>query len=620
MWSYLKSDLEELVNVVKEDTGIVFEKTKKEDPQNVANNNNQPPSAAMKEALRRMNEEETYTVPLFQLPPSSSSPSDEKNTPTGTGTSDAADVVPGNDNDIVSEKQQQQQHEATTGLDDDDTTTITPEENALVIDSLDLAEAMAVEAFRTSFQIDTRTDEIAALLALHPDTLQIHFATLVPELVPYHDFWERFFYRCDEGRVEQEWAAEDDRARRARAELVGSVSNFLGAALAKATAVVAPTTKTAVVGKPSSSSTPFDSIFGKGGRPPFVMNTAVDEDDDEEGEEEVEEELGWDDEDEDEDDTDGDQGVDDSGKDRTGDTTNIVEDDPEEQIVFKDEALDAIAEQLKQAIAERDQLHETVNLQAQNIASLKASSETTKEEMDALRHEVNLKTKELTTSQVKVTTQNETAGDSEFLAKAEVEMERMAGLLASKDLELSQMEKTFTTRQNELESNLADAMAKNDWLVQEKSALTEDAILRLAEATTRAQEAAQTDAELTLVQDELRRTNQSLFACKNENDSLKLQLLEQQQQWANAQQDLLLVRQSYPAESNLRESDGGEQNRGIEEATPDVAVLTTATVPTTDQPSTATGDAAAVAVTGAVVSKITANNEEDEEGWGDDWD
>lgn len=202
MWNYLKSDLQELVSVVTEDTNVVLEKI--QDEQNV-----KKATAALREAERRMQMEETFLTPL----------------------------LPGEEDDW----------------------------------ELDEEETAAIHQFQKEFDLESKTDEIAGLLEQYSETLRPVFEEMVPEVVKYEDFWERFFYRCDETRIQAEWDAEDERAKQARAELVGSVSNFLGGA-AKAVASGVATVTTA-----AASDT---------GRPPFVLNSAI-SDDDEEDEEEV---------------------------------------------------------------------------------------------------------------------------------------------------------------------------------------------------------------------------------------------------------------------------------------------------------------------------------------------
>jgi len=94
------------------------------------------------------------------------------------------------------------------------------------------------------------------------------------------------------------------------------------------------------------------NLFGNDGRPPFVMNTAVDE-----NEEEEEEELVWDD----DDDTDEDNSDSESQENNT----------PLKKTFSGGSNTEIISEQLETAINERDVLQETVELQRKEIVKLR---------------------------------------------------------------------------------------------------------------------------------------------------------------------------------------------------------------------------------------------------------
>jgi hypothetical protein len=60
-----------------------------------------------------------------------------------------------------------------------------------------------------SFQMDdTQKKEISSRLESHA-ILNQYLDQLVPEHVTYEDFWSRYFYRCDEARVQFEWDVEE---------------------------------------------------------------------------------------------------------------------------------------------------------------------------------------------------------------------------------------------------------------------------------------------------------------------------------------------------------------------------------------------------------------------------
>lgn len=198
-----------------------------------------------------------------------------------------------------------------------------------------------VADFLASFSIEERTEEIAKLLEENPETLKIVFEALVPTKVKYEDFWQRYFYRCDEERINTEIEEEDLKAEASRASAFQSISAvgnlFTGAVKAVSSSLSEGEGNTQGQKKTVANS----GFFGASKRPPFVLNTAVDEDGDEE-----EEELGWDD---------------DEGEEADG----------EGQIEFNDVATENLRGQLRLAVEERDQLHQTIEMQKKEIASLK---------------------------------------------------------------------------------------------------------------------------------------------------------------------------------------------------------------------------------------------------------
>lgn len=275
MWNALKNDFTELVNVVKEDTGIVLEN---------ANTNHEPTSVYAQEAERRKYAPETYREAIV--------PKDEQGA------------------------------------------------------ILDEDELKIIHQFLDELKLDEKEDEIQELLQSDEDLKEIYdrLVATEPQQVKEDDFWERYYFHCDEDMIERLWLLQEERAQESRAALIGNVTNMIGGA---AKTIVHNVKQVADVSKT--------------GRPPFVLNTAVDEDDDEE-------ELGWDDDDEDDDSSSrlGSSYV------QTGPNSgNLSREEGEDTIVFKDEALERAQEQLKIVIEERDQLQQTVSLQNQELQNLR---------------------------------------------------------------------------------------------------------------------------------------------------------------------------------------------------------------------------------------------------------
>lgn len=85
-----------------------------------------------------------------------------------------------------------------------------------------------VNRFLGSFDLLEKTEFIVELLKKHPDTLQAHFYELVPLLVSYADFWQRFFYRCDEMRIDKSIKNELSKLKRLDAQASTSANSVVG--------------------------------------------------------------------------------------------------------------------------------------------------------------------------------------------------------------------------------------------------------------------------------------------------------------------------------------------------------------------------------------------------------
>ena len=218
-----------------------------------------------------------------------------------------------------------------------------------------------VVAFLEAFDLESKTELIATLLGTSA-TMKERFEQVCPERVTYKDFWIRYFFRCNEKRIELEWQEEQEATKKSRDAVISSgiatVTSLFGGAVKAVTKAVERNDRAAQETIPAS---PFafhsgaTSLFG--GRPPFVLNTAVD--DDEEEEEEEEEVLGW--------------GDDDDSSDNEDD-----KEEPNESIATEGEIEftgGADDEKLNQALAERDSLQQTIKLQAKELAALKEGKE-----------------------------------------------------------------------------------------------------------------------------------------------------------------------------------------------------------------------------------------------------
>jgi hypothetical protein len=348
MWKVLRSDLTEFVSTVAGETAEALNAVDAGFPESTSSTAAQL-TPAEKEAQRRWGLEETYTTPMLPTP---------ENEAKSTSEQGGEENEDGHEDGAVSEDDE-----------DDEDSSLTE-----------------IKAFLASFAIDSRTDEIAALLEAHPTTLQAFFERLVPTDVTYEVFWQRYFYRCDAARIAAAWEAQDAEAQAARAQAVqqgvDTVRNLAS------------------------------GLFGGTGRPPFVMNTAVSEDDLDD-EEEEEEELGWDDDEEEED-------------------PDVAESTDSEQIEFRDQVTETLQEELTQALAERDMLQQTVELQHKEIATLK-QGESSNDQVQALQTQLFEKESEMAAMQASLldTSRVEQQGeDSVDPTALEAEVKRLSAKLA----------------------------------------------------------------------------------------------------------------------------------------------------------------------------------------------
>jgi BSD domain len=549
MWNFLKADLQELVSVVKEDAaslGIpVAEKDATGDAVDESEaqkllgaiGNAPPPvnptkTAAQKEVEWRMNIPETFTVPLLPeelLPKQPDDPNKD--------VQESAEVT--------EEPKESEEYDT----EDDD-------------------EIKEVQDYLAAFNIDEQTDAIANALEQYPDSLRVQFETLVPEHATYQEFWERFFYRCDAVRIEQEWLAEEERARTARKQLVSNVTSFFGgAAKAVAAGVANALTEDDAGGHNATPPTGagLGSIFGTGSghRPPFVMNTAMDEDEDDE-----EEQLGWDDDDEDEEE----EIVyeDFSGQATKNSASRNFDDadESEEQIEFKDVALESLKEQLKQALEERDMLHQTVELQTKEIASLKEVASNAAAATDS-----TAKPEVLASEGVSVV-------NEEAVKLLHAQIDELTSRLSDKDEQILHMKELFDNQANGLQADI-DRLTMEKELLQNQMKESEDSWL--IERKALEDKVSMLEDQRTALELELKTTSASLEASRIEVSAINGEL-----------EDLKRSKQTESPAAVV--SDGGLS-------------------------SSAETSSTGVKVP-PVVTKMVTNTDtnEEEDGWGDDWD
>jgi hypothetical protein len=401
-----------------------------------------------------------------------------------------------------------------------------------------------VQAFLKDFDIDTKTEEISKLLESHPDTLQATFTQLTSD-VAYLDFWKRYFFRFgDEERMRDLYSLLQQREASQKRQAAGSgfsglsgVTNFLGGAV-KAFVDDGGDGNHDMGGQQHQhTSTGVMNLFGASGRPPFVMNTAVSENgDDDQEEEEEEEELGWDDDDEDSD-GDGDDFADDSRD--------------SHQIEFKDAAKEKLQEELDQAMAERDQLHKTVEMQSQELKTLKEVSldHSGNKQVEILEMQIFEKDAELAALRASLddTSDDDDQGetskkDAARQASQGRELERLTNEVATKDSRISELQEEVQSMLLQVQS--ADAGADTSAQAMAENARLKEEIQDIAaELQTQKDTVDQVLAEKSETQSEVQSLQETVSSLKSENagmrESLKASGGEQASQLASAQHEAL---------------------------------------------------------------------------------
>jgi hypothetical protein len=460
MWSALRNDMNEFVSTVTQDTSTVLSTLDNNFPDEEApDTDDDTDTPHAQEALRRMTLEETFTTPLQVV----ESESDD-------------------DNEAVE------------------------------------AEKKELAEYLESFSIDAKTEEISQLLSDHPGTLKVMFEDIVPATVTYEDFWKAYFYRCDADRIGRQWEEEDERAsaaRKARMNAsISSVKNFWGGAVQAVSASLKEGDDQADGGGTRTSTGQVmekKGIFGATGRPPFVMNTAVDEDGDDE---EEEEELGWDDDDDDLEDLDGDE-------EESGEVESTSE-----QIVFSDQATEKLQEELRQALEERDQLHETVELQHNVISLLQSekeaaangtSGEGSNIEMETLKMELWEKDSELAAMKASQLDNSRVESDSgEKLDSLQEQVELLTEKLEEKDSQLSEMQ---TVMQNSMEM-LQQITTERE----QESAALEEALAKTLDIPELESKIQALNDQVTALQSENKELRQSLESAQGDEKSESVNL------------------------------------------------------------------------------------------------
>jgi uncharacterized coiled-coil DUF342 family protein len=410
------------------------------------------------------------------------------------------------------------------------------------------AQDEEVMAFLKDFDVEQKTNDISKLLKEYPETLQVQFEYLVPTQISYKEFWERYYFRCDEERIQRHWEEEQEALRKAREEAIANtvrgVKNLFGGAVK----AVSSTLQAADDGVDAVTASPFEStpppsgtgggLFGAVGRPPFVMNTAVDEDDDE-----SEEELGWDD---DEDDLDEEE------------EEEEYEEQESEEITFsggKSEEIEKLTEQLSQAMEERDQLHNTVEMQVQEISRLKSgdtsgpASKASDDALEKLKMQLFEKDSELAALKASL---EDTQDDSKDGASR-----KDAAKLASQERELEQLREAVGSKDSEitaLKEELDGASAQIAQLLAECEAVKSMSGKSDAEVSELKDELDKSSAEVEKLIAERDSVTEAHATAAEEKEELEMQLSTLREQLSASQSEAEMLRQTVETVSSGTES------------------------------------------------------------------
>ena len=380
---------------------------------------------------------------------------------------------------------------------------LTPEELEAVDGGGDVAHSSSSLALILEKDVDSKTQDIVSLL--QEDTLLEATFSRLTDQVEYKDFWIRYFVRLDQEesitrtyeiyypkqiqllQQQHQQLQDDNEATRRRGhemdtagKALKSVTSFLGGAVKRLIQEEQIEDDIDDIQHDNKNEKGKSAVGGGGplsffqvsGRPPFVLNTAVSDVDGEVEDEEDDDQLGWDDDDDDDDDDDGNIGAQ-NDEDRDG------------QIEFKDAEKERLQEELEQAMAERDMLHKTVEMQTEELKKLKegVASRDESKQVDALKMSIFEKDSELAALRARLQDDQDRTeadhGNEEELVTLRRETEELKTRLSARDSEITRLEK-----QIEAAADKADVSTDGDGRDDRFAELQEQLENALSESTS----------------------------------------------------------------------------------------------------------------------------------------
>lgn len=477
---------------------------------------------AMEEALRRADDKDTYLIPLLSREPKPSAASaDVKNTKEDDQQEDSKQVSQGvpteSSNDKAISMDVSDDAFGDSGWSQDDDVSLDEEDQDLNqnaeqdqpssidndLNEDEVEEDPSVIIFLESFDMDSKSKEIGELLADNPDTIGKHFDCLVPDYVTYEQFWQRYFFRCDPERIKEEWQEEDERIRLQRQELINkgkqTVQNLFGGAFKaikgaassdsadidvgnsiyeKYQAELEEKRKALQEGQGSTHSKTGSEVSGKAGglggllgrvRPPFVMNTAVDEgslspdvsnEDDDSDVSEEDDDFGWGSDEDDESDEEGSN---------LSERENDEESEGTEEVVFTSTKLDndqsseieKLRLELSNVLKVKEDLENTVKMQEEKLSSIESKGDASTvidDDVEKLKVDIFEKNSEVTA--LKASLEDTKRDEAEILTEnnsLKVQLEEKKDEIQN----LKSSVETVSKQNTEIESLKAEIKAQN---------------------------------------------------------------------------------------------------------------------------------------------------------------
>lgn len=498
-------------------------------------------SNAQDEVCRREGLEETYTRPLLKgevngVKPTlkAEKPDDDKDATDATDEDgEKNEVTESTDSDVKEGETNNDEEEdekstivSTIGQTIDRMTSAESEDEPALLegDSDHEPNQEKVQAFLETFDLSSKTDAISTILSGN-STVQEYFQTLVPLVLTYEQFWQRYFYRCNAMRIQVKWddlEAQKALERRERVKKgVENVQKLWGGALNAVKGVTSNVTngteksekKESILSKYQAElqqlgaqvgARSFDSNEQSGndgssmklglgifGGPRYASDSEDEKADHEDGEEEYEDdEFGWGSEEEDDDEDDEDVSLDDPHN----ESEEITFTTPP---IITQEELDELRSSLKQFQEEKEKLQERIELQGEELIHLKEDKASSRDSLAVVngdKEEQHLKLllfeKDAEIAALKASLEDSTREDhieetnkqDEMLLSKTKEVEKMHSLLKIKEKEFKKANQDLTNAISLRDQSLQVNQDECKKALEEAQEITSKVQLELTEA------------------------------------------------------------------------------------------------------------------------------------------